>query len=78
MAEQFLTLGHKYRAEILEIAKLKTGRPAHLLEKDIWVVWALSVLFESPLGNDLTFKGGTSLCQILALTTDKIDEKIIL
>ena len=35
MAEQFLTLGHKDRTEILEIAALKTGRPAHLLEKDI-------------------------------------------
>jgi len=61
MAEQFLTLEHKDRAEILEVAALKTGRPAHLLEKDIWVVWALSVLFDSPLGDDLTFKGGTSL-----------------
>ena len=61
MAEQFLTLGHKDRGEILEIAALKVGRPAHLLEKDIWVVWALSILFDSPLGNDLTFKGGTSL-----------------
>jgi len=35
MAEQFLTLGHKDRTEILEVAALKTGRPAHLLEKDI-------------------------------------------
>lgn len=32
-----------------------------MLEKDIWVVWTLSILFESPLDNDLTFKGGTSL-----------------
>jgi hypothetical protein len=75
MAEQFLTLGHKDRAEILEIATLKTGRPAHLLEKDIWVVWALSVLFESPLGNDLTFKGGTSLSKAYQVI-DRFSEDI--
>lgn len=75
MAEQFLTLGHKDRAEILELAALKTGRPAHLLEKDIWVVWALSVLFESPLGNDLTFKGGTSLSKAYQVI-DRFSEDI--
>ncbi|MBM3575197.1 MAG: nucleotidyl transferase AbiEii/AbiGii toxin family protein [Alphaproteobacteria bacterium] len=34
---------------------------AHLLEKDIWVVWTLSAIFASPLGDTLTFKGGASL-----------------
>lgn len=75
MAEQFFTLGHKDRAEILELAALKTDRPAHLLEKDIWVVWALSVLFESPLGNDLTFKGGTSLSKAYQVI-DRFSEDI--
>ena len=31
------------------------------MEKDIWVVWALSTLFTSPLGTHLVFKGGTAL-----------------
>lgn len=61
MPEHFLTLGLKDRAEVIDIAALKVGRPAHLLEKDIWVVWVLSVLFESPFACDLNFKGGTSL-----------------
>ncbi|MDO5622713.1 MAG: nucleotidyl transferase AbiEii/AbiGii toxin family protein [Paracoccus sp. (in: a-proteobacteria)] len=39
----------------------RSGRPLHLLEKDIWVVWALQTLFGSPLGEHLVFKGGTSL-----------------
>ncbi|MGY4335361.1 hypothetical protein ACVWW3_000267 [Bradyrhizobium sp. LM2.9] len=38
-----------------------SGRPAHLLEKDVWVVWCLNALFSSPLGDHLVFKGGTSL-----------------
>lgn len=61
MDEHFLNLSSKDRIEVLEIAASKTGRPAHLLEKDVWVVWALSALFDSELANDLTFKGGTSL-----------------
>ena len=38
-----------------------SGRPAYLLEKDVWVVWSLATLFSGPLGVPLVFKGGTSL-----------------
>ncbi|MBI4197510.1 MAG: nucleotidyl transferase AbiEii/AbiGii toxin family protein, partial [Chloroflexi bacterium] len=33
----------------------------YLLEKDVWVVWALETLFGGPFGSSLVFKGGTSL-----------------
>lgn len=39
----------------------RSGRPVHLLEKDVWVVWTLATLFESSFGEHLVFKGGTSL-----------------
>ncbi|MFO1268981.1 MAG: nucleotidyl transferase AbiEii/AbiGii toxin family protein [Rubrivivax sp.] len=61
MAESYFSLGDGDRAEVLELGRERTGRPAHLLEKDIWVVWTLGTLFGSPVGADLTFKGGTSL-----------------
>jgi hypothetical protein len=61
MAEKFLSLGRDDQREVLEQVRAKTGRPSHLLEKDVWVVWALGTLFESQLAADLTFKGGTSL-----------------
>lgn len=61
MAETFLTLSADDRRDALAVASAATGRPAHLLEKDVWVVWALDVLFASPFGSDLVFKGGTSL-----------------
>lgn len=61
MTESFFELSETDRREALEFCRAATGRPAHLLEKDIWVVWVLRVLFESPLAADLTFKGGTSL-----------------
>ena len=61
MVETFLSLANSDRREALEVAAAKTGRPAHILEKDVWVVWALRSLFESPYGKNLVFKGGTSL-----------------
>ncbi len=51
------------RRDALEVAAGLSGRRAHLLEKDIWVVQTLAALFETPFGSDLTFKGGTSLAK---------------
>lgn len=61
MADAFLNLAAADRREVLGVAADRSGRPAHLLEKDAWVVWALAALYGSPLGEHLVFKGGTSL-----------------
>lgn len=61
MADAFLHLPAEDRNEALGVAADRSGRPAHLLEKDVWVVWALATLYGSPLGEHLVFKGGTSL-----------------
>lgn len=61
MAETYFSLSDADQIEVLEVGRERTGRPAHLLEKDIWVVWTLGTLFGSSVGADLTFKGGTSL-----------------
>ena len=61
MLESYFSLSRKEQSELLDTAAAHSGRPAHILEKDVWVVWALSVLFASPLADLLTFKGGTSL-----------------
>jgi hypothetical protein len=61
VAEAFLLLGFDDRREVLNVAADRSGRPAHLLEKDVWVVWALETLDASALGERLVFKGGTSL-----------------
>lgn len=75
MAEYFFDLSEQDQREALEYARAETGRPAHLLEKDIWVVWALRILFESPLSADLTFKGGTSLSKVYKII-DRFSEDI--
>jgi len=61
MAEAFLRLSAADRLDALGVAADRLGWPAHLLEKDVWVVWAIQQLFESPIGRNLVFKGGTSL-----------------
>ena len=61
MAESFFSLSRADRKEALQAASARIGRPAYLLEKDVWVVWTLSALFQSAIAPALTFKGGTSL-----------------
>jgi hypothetical protein len=61
MSESFFHLNAHDQEEALQVAASASGRAPHLLEKDIWVVWALSALFESTIGPHLVFKGGTAL-----------------
>lgn len=75
MPESWLELSSADQSEALEVAAGRSGRPAHLLEKDIWVVWALSAIYDSPLGNTLTFKGGTSLSKVYKVI-DRFSEDI--
>lgn len=57
----FHSLSTERKRNALEVAARLGGSRAYLLEKDVWVVQTLSVLFEAPFGQDLVFKGGTSL-----------------
>jgi hypothetical protein len=61
MPEAFLQLSPADRHEALTVAAAASGRPGHLLEKDVWVVWTLNVLFNATFAAQLVFKGGTSL-----------------
>src|ERR1700730_5068645 len=61
MAEAYQGLPRQDRLEALRVAATRSGRAGHLLEKDVWVVWAIGALFSSDFGRHLVFKGGTSL-----------------
>ena len=62
MAESWFSLSAAAQREALEVAAAESGWPAYLLEKDIWVVWALQSLgADEQLLASLTFKRGTSL-----------------
>ena len=65
MAEaRYQDLSDADRRDVLEVVERASVHKAHLLEKDIWVVAALSALFGAPFGEHLTFKGGTSLSKV--------------
>jgi len=76
MADAFLHLPVEDRREALSVAADRSGRPAHLLEKDVWVVWALATLYGSAIGEHLVFKGGTSLSkayQVIRRFSEDVD-----
>ncbi len=65
MAEQgFQNLSPGDRRDALEVAERSGSHKAHLLEKDVWVVATLGVLFDAPFAGNLIFKGGTSLSKV--------------
>lgn len=64
MAETpFDSLSVRDRRDALRAAQQASGRRAFLLEKDIWIVRMLHILFGAPFGADIVFKGGTSLAK---------------
>lgn len=76
MAESWFALSEEDQKEALAVAAAETGWPAYLLEKDIWVVWALQILgTDLQLLQSLTFKGGTSLSKAHGLI-DRFSEDV--
>lgn len=75
MSDAFLALTADERREALIFAASESGRPVHLLEKDVMVVWALSVLGTSRFDAHLVFKGGTSLSKAYG-AIDRFSEDI--
>ena len=60
----YWALSTRERREALQVAARSSGHRAYVIEKDIWVVAALGVLFEAPFSQHLVFKGGTSLSKV--------------
>ena len=57
------TLTNMLSKQQLEIINKKTLKyPLHIAEKDYFLAVVLKLIAESPLKNDLIFKGGTALC----------------
>lgn len=64
----FHQLEPNQRKEVLDLAAVETNLAPAILEKDYWVVWLLSLLFQQEkLETYLTFKGGTSLSKVFDL-----------
>ena len=72
---RWFNLSDADQVDALEMAAARSGRPAHLLEKDIWVVWTLAAIYNAPSATLLTFKGGTSLSKVYKII-DRFSEDI--
>lgn len=62
--QQFLLLPEQERKEILQTLGSKRGQSPAVLEKDVWVCWALGTLFTISRVLPMAFKGGTSLSKV--------------
>ncbi len=50
----FFELSAGDQEDLLETAAQTLGRPAYVLEKDIYVVWVLGAIFSAPIGDHIT------------------------
>ena len=75
MAEPFLSLDARERADILRTAAARHRRSPVILEKDIWVCWVLDALFSMPAPHPMAFKGGTSLSKVYGVI-DRFSEDV--
>ena len=66
MPDLILRIPLKDRVEVLETLASRAGMTPGVLEKDIWVCWALQAVFGMPDRLPLAFKGGTSLSKVYA------------
>lgn len=66
MINNYLLLSPKEQSQILRAISNNNDlkKQSILLEKDIWVCWALETLFKMPNHYPMAFKGGTSLSKV--------------
>lgn len=64
LPESFLQLHANEQSQIYRALSPQLSRAPLVLEKDVWVCWALQTLFNMPERLPMAFKGGTSLSKV--------------
>ncbi len=64
MAPRFFDLSAADRRDVLEVVAAESGLPPAIIEKDVWICWALAEVFSNSAGMPMAFKGGTSLSKV--------------
>jgi len=75
MPESYLELSAEDQKDILQTATVQLGRQESVLEKDVWVCWALETLFSTPNAHPMAFKEGTSLSKVYDII-DRFSEDV--
>jgi len=75
MPEQFIKLPGADQADILNSVAHGLQKAPSVLEKDVWVCWALEALFTMPGRLPMAFKGGTALSKVYNII-DRFSEDV--
>ena len=75
MPDSYFDLSPGDQRDLLELGASQLGMTPLVLEKDVWVCWALSRLFSMPGKLEMAFKGGTSLSKVYNVI-DRFSEDI--
>lgn len=67
MAQHLLQLSNSDRRDIYRAAADRLGLPALIVEKDVWICWALQTVFSHGDVLPMAFKGGTSLSKVFGV-----------
>ena len=67
MTLAFVALPTSERKIYVDEAAARRGLAPVIVEKDFWVCWLLSILFESSFRDGIVFKGGTSLSKVFGV-----------
>ncbi len=70
----FLSLSQDEQADIITAAAARLGKNPVVLQKDLWVCWALQALFNIPDRVEMAFKGGTSLSKVFDVIPPSFEE----
>lgn len=67
MISDFLKFPQEEQRKLFTVVAYQTGLGPTVIEKDLWVCWALSKLFSMDISVSMGFKGGTSLSKVYKL-----------
>jgi len=67
VALHLLQLSHSDQRDIYRTGADRVGLPALIVEKDMWICWALQTVFSHVDALPMAFKGGTSLSKVFGV-----------
>lgn len=75
MSNKYFEIDDEGKKLFITQTALKTGLPAIVVEKDLWVTVVLQLVFQLPFADKVIFKGGSSLSKVWNLI-DRMSEDV--
>ena len=75
MSNKYFEIDDEGKKLFITQTALKTGLPAVVVEKDLWVTIVLQLVFQLPFADKIIFKGGSSLSKVWQYKTQNLATK---